>query len=329
MTFKSVTQSNKTHWLAMYFVALNLLSVPAFSQKPDLGIGNPPPKISLQAYSFSKELNDKVRGRGEGMSLSDLIDYCATNNFDAVDLTAYYFPGYPQVPPDSYIYSLKKKAYNLGIDICCTGVKNDFANLDPQKRAADVQLVKEWIDVAVKLGAPMIRIFSGNIPVGYENKWDSIAGYMTKSIKECVEYGKKNGVLIGIQNHGDFLKTADETIALIKLVDSDWCGIIVDSGYFLTSDPYVDMQKTMPYAVNFLLKESPFGKNSSVKIDLKRVMKIISNSGYRGYISLETLSPKKKKSTSESTEKDQYDPHVEVAAFLKEVRNAQKEEFRL
>ncbi len=300
----------------------------ASAQKPIERKGGAYVKISLQAYAFSKLLNDKAKGRGEGMSLSDLIDYSAQNNFDAVDLTGYYFPGYPQIPTDEYIYGLKKKAYELGVEICCTGVRNDFANPDPVKRAADVKHVKEWIDVAAKLGAPMLRIFSGTAFEGYEKNWDSIANYMAASIKECVDYAKSKGVLIGVQNHGDFLKTADETIRLVKLVNSEWLGVIVDTGYFLTNDPYVDMEKVMPYAINFLAKESPFGNNSPVKIDLKRVMKIIHKSGYRGYVSIETLSPKTPKGQPESKEQKAYDPYVAVPAFLKGVRIAAKEEFK-
>ena len=200
--------------------------------------------------------------------------------------------------------------------------------LIPAKRAADVKHVKEWIDVAAKLGAPMLRIFSGTAFEGYEKNWDSIANYMAASIKECVAYAKSKGVLIGVQNHGDFLKTADETIRLVKLVDSDWFGVIVDTGYFLTADPYVDMEKVMPYAINFLAKESPFGNNSPIKIDLKRVMKIIHNSGYRGYVSIETLSPKTPKGQPESKEQKAYDPYVAVPAFLKNVKAAVKDEFK-
>src|SRR5215217_753984 len=264
------------------FLGLVLINSNAFAQKPIERKGDSYIKISLQAYAFSKVLNDNAKGRGTGMSLSDLIDYCAQNNFDAVDLTGYYFPGYPQIPTDEYIYSLKKKAYESGVDICCTGVRNDFGNPDPLKRAADVKHVKEWVDVAAKLGAPMLRIFSGVIPEGYENKWDSIASYMAASIKECVDYGKQKGVLIGMQNHGDFLKTADETIKLVKLVNSDWFGVIVDTGYFITPDPYVDIEKVMPYAVNFQMKESVFGAASTVRIDVPRVMNIIKKTGYRG-----------------------------------------------
>src|SRR5215217_6269402 len=185
-------------------------------------VGGPYVKTSLNAYSFSKALNDHIRGRGEGMTLFQLMDFAAANNFDAVDLTAYFFPDYPAVPSDSFINAVKRKAHVLGLDISGTGVRNDFASSDAEKRAADVKHVKEWIDVAVKLGAPVIRVFAGPVPKGYENKWDSIAGYMTASLKECVAYGKLRGVMVGVQNHGDFLKTADDCIKLIKMVDSDW-----------------------------------------------------------------------------------------------------------
>lgn len=291
--------------------------------------GGPYVKTSLNAYSFSKALNDNVKGRGAGMTLFQLLEFAADNNFDAVDLTGYFFPGYPAVPTDEFINSIKRKAHVLGMDISGTGVRNDFANPDPAKRAADVKHVKEWIDVAAKLGAPVVRIFSGVIPPGYENKWDSIAGYMAASIKECAEYGRLRGVMVGVQNHGDFLKTADETIKLVKLVNSDWFGVIVDTGYFLTPDPYVDIEKVMPYAVNFQVKESVFGAASTVRTDVPRLMKIIKRSGYRGYLPIETLSAAggNKNKKDKPAESRPYDPYKLVPVFLKEVKDAIKVEF--
>ena len=34
-------------------------------------------KTSLNAYSFNKLLNDNLKGRGKGITLPDLLDYCA------------------------------------------------------------------------------------------------------------------------------------------------------------------------------------------------------------------------------------------------------------
>lgn len=322
------------------FVAILLLCETTTFSQSNLEIHRKGPasvKISLNAYSFTKPLLDQAKGRGNGsgMSVFELMDYAAEQGFDAVDLTAYFFPGYPAVPSDEYINNLKRYAFQRGLDISGTGVRNDFADPDPAVRAAGIKHVKEFIDVAAKLGAPVIRVFSGPIPVGYENKWDEIAKYMTECLKECAEYGKLRGVLVGVQNHGDFLKTADQTIKLVKMVNSDWLGVINDTGYFLTDDPYTDIEKVMPYTVNFQLKESVFGAKSDVKIDLKRIMEIMKRSGYRGYMPIETLSPvggnknKKNTSTDNATARPVYDPYTVVPAFMKKVKEAQKEAFNL
>jgi len=275
-------------------------------------------KLSLNAYSFSKLLNDHIRGRGPGMTLFELLDFCAENNFDAIDPTGYFFPGYPEVPTDEFINNFKRRAFQLGLDISGTGVRNNFADPDPEKRAKDVRHVKEWIEVAAKLGAPVIRVFAGPVPEGYEDKWDEVAGWMVECFKECAAYGEKFGVLVGVQNHGDMLKTADQTIKVVRMVNSEWFGIIVDTGYFLTDDPYVDIEKVIPYAVNWQVKESPFGKESEIRTDLPRLMKIIHRSGYRGYLPIETLSIQGRP----------YDPKTLVPAFLEEVRAAVEAEYR-
>lgn len=274
-------------------------------------------KTSLNAYSFSKLLNDELKSPGSGMSMEGLLEFAAAHNFDGIDLTGYYFPGYPNKPPAEFINNIKRKAFLLGLDISGTGVKNDFAHPDPQKRAADVQLVKNWIDVAQLLGAPVVRIFSGNIPAGFENKRDSILGYMTENIKECVAYAAGKGILIGVQNHADFLTTAAQTIELVDRVNSPWFGVVVDIGSFVTRDPYADVEKVMPYAVNFQFKESPSGAKSKVKTDIKRVLEIVKRSGYRGYLPIETLSG------VSSNKQGVYDPATAVPKFLSEIKKEQ------
>jgi hypothetical protein len=95
-------------------------------------------------------------------------------------------------------------------------------------------------------------------------------------------------------------------------VNSPWCGAIVDTGYFKTSDPYKDMAEVAPYAVNWQIKQSPFGEDSDVPTDLVKLIGIVRASNYRGYLPIETLSPKNKV----------YDPFQVVPAFLKQLRAA-------
>jgi len=145
------------------------LFAPAFglAQKP-----HPMLKVSLNAYSFNQRLNDSMEGRAGGITLLQLVDWTAQNKFDAIDATGYYFPGYPEVPSDSYIASLKKKAADLGLAISGTGVRNNFTPADKSVREAGVKLVKAWIEVAAKLGAPVIRVFADTQG---GKKWQDVA----------------------------------------------------------------------------------------------------------------------------------------------------------
>src|SRR5579862_8120028 len=112
-------------------------------------------KLGLNAYSFNKPL---LAG---AMTLEDTVRYCAQHGLEALDATGYYFPGYPKVPADEAIYKLKRTAFLNGVAISGTGVRNDFAVGDAASREKDVRMVKDWIEVAAKLGAPVIRVFSG------------------------------------------------------------------------------------------------------------------------------------------------------------------------
>jgi sugar phosphate isomerase/epimerase len=284
----------------------------ASAQVPIPRLGGPKLKLSLNAYSFNKSLNDHIRGRGKGTTLFELLDYCAEQNFDAIDPTGYYFPGYPKVPSDKYINDFKRRAFILGLDISGTGVRNNFATPDKGKRAVDVEHVKEWIEVAAKLGAPVLRVFAGAAPESHT--WDQAAEWLVEELKKCVEYAQKYGVLIGIQNHWDFLKTSEQVLKIVKMVDSEWFGVIVDTGYFLTPDPYKDMAAVTPFAVNWQVKEKVDGQEMKVKTDLKKIVRIAREGGYRGYLPIETLGKK--------TGEDDYDPRARAAQLLKELREA-------
>jgi sugar phosphate isomerase/epimerase len=277
-------------------------------------------KLALNAYSFNDVLLAKGTPEKPAFTLFDLLDWCAVQNIEAVDVTGYYFPSYPEVPTDEYIYELKRKAFKLGVEISGTGIRNNFASPDPAVRAADVERAKQWIIVAEKLGAPVIRLFAGAVPEGYENKWDEVAGWMVECFKECAAFGAQHGVIIGIQNHGDMIKTAEQCIKVVKAVNSKWAGIILDTGNFKVTDPYADIAAVIPWSVNWQLKESVFGNTSEVKTDFKRIMKIIKESGYRGYLPVETLKL--------SGRAKPYDPFTLVPSMISEIRAAKDEVFK-
>ena len=256
-------------------------------------------KLALNSYSFNAPLS-----AGE-MDLFDVVDFCASQNLNALDATGYYFPGYPKVPGDDYIHALKKKAFLNGITINGTGVRNNFAVPDADQRSKDVQLVKDWIIVAQKLGAGIIRIFDGlNIPDGYT--FEQVLEWMVPNIQECVEFGKAHGVMVGLQNHNGFAKTADQVIQIVNAVNSDWFGVKLDIGSLRVHDAYEEIAKLLPYAISWQLKEHVWFGDDEVPVDLSRIKKIIDRGGYRGFLPIETLG--------------KGDLRVKVTTFLEKVR---------
>ena len=276
-------------------------------------------KPALNAYSFLELLNANAKDATKGLDLFKLCEFCAKQNFEAIDLTGYFFPGYPGAPTDDYLYSLKRHAHALGLAISGTGVRNDFTAADPKIRAEGVQRIKTWIEVAAKLGAPTVRAFADS-QAPFKN-WqqaannaprDTVEGHLADALRECAEHGKKFGVIVAVQNHGDFINTGPEHLSLLKRVGSEWCAAMVDTGKYLTPDPYADIALMAPYAVNWQIKETTRSDVNSPKTDMKRLVTIIRQSGYRGYVPIETLSMRR----------PGYDSYVEVAKMLAELRAA-------
>jgi len=258
-------------------------------------------KLGLNAYSFNSSLQPGA------MTLADTVAFCAENGVDALDATGYYFPGYPNVPPDEYVYRLKRTAFVNGITISGTGVRNNFAIADGAARKRDVQMVKNWIVVASKLGAPVIRVFSGpERPVGYT--FDQAVKWMVDDFRECAAFGREHGVVVGLQQHNDFLKTAAETIRVIEAVDSEWFGCILDIGSLRSADPYVEIESLLPYAVSWQIKEEVGRNGKSEPVNLSKVKALIDAHGYRGYVPFEALGPG--------------DARPRVKAFLAKIRTA-------
>jgi len=284
---------------------IGVSSIPAFSmgsnQRPGQLVPSGKLKLSLNAYSFNKPLLDGT------MTIDDMLEFCARTGFEGVDITGYYFPGYPAVPADEFIYHVKQKAFRLGIELGCTGVRNDFTWSDPVRREEEKKLVKNWVVVAQKLGAPGVRIFAGNLskesfPREQRAKW------IAEDIRECADFGKSHGVMLALQNHNDFLKTSSETEKLLNLINHEWVGLMCDIGSYHTADPYLDIAANAKYAITWQIKEKVYINDTQADTDFRKIIEIVRQSGYKGYLPLETLG--------------EGEPVSKIETLLKKVREA-------
>jgi sugar phosphate isomerase/epimerase len=258
-------------------------------------------RLSCNLYTF----NDLLKSGG--LSLEAVIELCAKLGFDAVDPTGYYFPNYPAVPDDAFIYKIRRRAFLLGLDISGTGVRNDFTVAAAEQRAADVGLIGRWVDVAAKLGAPNLRVFSGKgVPAG-RTRVEATA-WVVDGLRESARLGAARGVMIALQNHNDFLKSADDVLDVIRRVGSDWLGVNLDIGSFPGADPYADIERVVPHAITWQIKDHVLISGKPVKTDLKRIARIVKAAKYRGYLPVEILGSA--------------DPRERLPRFLDEMRAA-------
>jgi sugar phosphate isomerase/epimerase len=295
------------------------LASPLQALEPIKRSGGPLLKPTLNAYSFLELLNENLKDASKGIDLFGVCDFCARQNIEAVDLTGYFFPGYPKPPPDAYISRMKRYVHDRGVTISGTGVRNDFAVADKAVRAEGVRLTKEWIEVAARLGAPAIRVFAG--PQAPVKDWQTASGnakredvekWMADDLRACAEHGETFGVIVAVQNHGDFLSTAQEHLSLLARVNHPWCGPLVATGKYFTDDPYADIALMVPHAVNWQIKETLGSSLKSPRTDFKRLAKIIHDGGYRGFLPIETLAMGRK----------DYSPFAEVENVLAAMRAA-------
>ena len=239
-------------------------------------------KLSLAAYSFRDQFK-----AGE-LTMEAFIDYCDKLKLDGTELTSYFF----DAETDAYLLNLRSKCFHLGLPISGTAIGNNFVTPDKNERRKEIEDVKGWIDKAVVLGAPSIRIFGGGgIPDGHTEK--DAYDWVLPALHECVEYAGKHGIVLAIENHGGFPTTSEQLIKLVHEMDSPWCGANLDTGNF-TEDWYRQIDEVAPYAVVVQLKphvrpgwKSPVEGGKPVPADIAGIVRTLKNVGYRRYLVLE------------------------------------------
>jgi sugar phosphate isomerase/epimerase len=259
------------------------------SNKPDL-------KLSLAGYSFRQALDLKK----PTMTLFDFIDFAAALPLDAVELTSYYWAE----TTDAYAEKLRAHAAKRKLAVSGVPIANDFCIRDEAKRKAEIQKVKDWCGRAARVGATTMRIYAGRLEKG--DKLEEAQKRVIAAFDECGETAEKHGILLALENHGGITETAEQMLALVKPVKSKAFGVNIDTGNFRTADPYGDLAKIAPYGVVSQVKTEIAPNGKKQEADLARLIKILKDANFHGYVALE----------HEANE----DPKVAVPRYVKELR---------
>jgi sugar phosphate isomerase/epimerase len=301
--------TTRRHWLQTTLAGIGTASLASFGLRtaraadPIEREQGPLLKLSLAAYSFNSQLSQTgADNSAAAMDLFDFIRFCADLDLDGTELTGYYFE---QPESNEYLLDLKHECHRLGLDVSGTAIGNDFCHPDGTERDEQLAMTRDWIDRAAILGAPAIRIFAGSVKDG--DIEETAIARCVQGIDQSLEYAATKGVWLALENHGGITESADSMLGIVSQVaPSRWFGVNFDSGNFHTPDPYADLRRIAPYAVNAQIKVSVFPGGDKQPADLERLIAILKESGYRGYVALEY--------------EEEGDPWTEIPAIIDELR---------
>lgn len=189
-----------------------------------------------------------------------------------------------------YLKQMKKRAEDAGVRsllIMCDG-EGALGDADAEAREEAVENHHKWIDAAAFLGCHSIRVNARS-----SGSYDEQLKRAADGLRSLAEYGAQKEINVIVENHGGLSSNGEWLAAVMERVDHPRCGTLPDFGNFEirdgeTYDRYTGVEELMPYAKGVSAKTHEFDDaGNEVNTDYVRMMRIVLDAGYRGYVGIE------------------------------------------
>jgi sugar phosphate isomerase/epimerase len=261
----------------------------AIPAKPSL---QPSIKLSVSSYSY-------WHFKGDKFPIEKVIDEAAALGLEGIDVLHRQM----ESEDNAYLQKLKKHAFVNGIAMTCLSIHQGFVTPDKEELKKHVDHTNQCIELAYKMGIPCLRLNTGRwntiksfddlmknrgiepILPGYTE--DDGYKWCVDGIQQCLKKAEECGVLLALENHWGLGSTPEGMIRIQDTVNSPWLGLLMDTGNFL-EDPYDKLKMIAPRA-SFVQAKTYYGGGEwySLELDYDRIVKILKDVNYHGYISIE------------------------------------------
>ena len=189
-----------------------------------------------------------------------------------------------------YLNELKKICDNEGVKsllIMCDG-EGKLGDPDKNKRISSVNNHKRWVEAAKHLGCHSIRVNASS-----SGSYDDQQKLAADGLSKLSEFASTHGLNVIVENHGGLSSNGQWLSAVMKSVNKKNCGTLPDFGNFRigggnTYDRYKGVKELMPFAKAVSAKSHDFDDNGNeIHTDYHKMMKIVIDAGYRGYVGVE------------------------------------------
>jgi sugar phosphate isomerase/epimerase len=238
-------------------------------------------EISLAQWSWHKRLFGQA---GPKLDNLDFAKEAHGLGIQAIEYVNQFFKD--KAEDTKYLAEMKKRAEDLGVKsvlIMCDD-EGALGDPDPRRRAAAVRNHHKWVRAARHLGCHSIRVNAYS-----EGSYDEQLKLAADGLRRLSEYAAEHKLNVIVENHGGLSSDGRWLAGVIKEVDLPNCGTLPDFGNFPPEiDRYDAVKMLMPYAKSVSAKSYDFDeKGDETTIDYHRMMKIVLDAGYNGFVGIE------------------------------------------
>jgi sugar phosphate isomerase/epimerase len=261
----------KTKSLLSFLLLAAFFNGNLFAQEPAF-------KISLAEWSLNRTLR---KGTIVNMDFPRITK--ETYGLDAVEYVSTFFRD--KAEDNEYLTKLKNECEKYGVKSLLIMVdgEGNLADTSLTARTKAVENHYKWVKAAKFLGCHSIRVNAGGRGTMGEMQAAAIDG-----LGRLSAYAADYGINVIVENHGGNSSYGKWLAEIMKAVNRPNCGTLPDLGNFYEYDRYRGVTELMPFAKGVSGKTHDFDENGNeTQIDYVKMMKIISDSGYKGYIDVE------------------------------------------
>lgn len=240
--------------------------------------------------------------RAGRLDLFGFLDYAARAGFAGVELLDMFWRDESAEVPEA-----KRRCAALGLATPVYSISTNFFRPEASARNAELAALKHGVDVAAQLGAPLLRVFSGDALPGHT--FEQGLAWVVDGLARGTAYAAEQEVTLVLENHGKLAGRSEQVRAIIESVDSRALRSNLDTGNFLlVGENPVEAARNLADLVALVhlkdLSPAPAGQSEQVHtgedgrrytgaivgeglVDFQAIFDILAHQGYDGWLSLE------------------------------------------
>lgn len=264
-------------------------------------------KVGLSTYSLLDAIN-----AGE-MDVLDVVQWIADNGGEHMEIVPY---GFTLVDNLELADAVREKAKEVGIELSNYALPGNFVQDTEEEFEQEVARLKEHVDLIHRMGIKHMRhdVIAFSLPPEKRTiaHFEESLPKIVEGSQRIADYAAQFGITTTIENHGAAVQHSDRVQRVIQAVDRPNFKTTLDIGNFLCvdEDPIVGVKKNLPYASLIHFKDfyiRPYDQNpgggkwfrtandnylrgsivGQGDINIRAIIKLIKESGYDGYVTLE------------------------------------------